>query len=68
MKLQFKHQKFQSDAARAVCEVFTGQPLATHSYMVDPGKGEVELFANGFANNPLVPGLTPEVMLSKRDH
>lgn len=65
MKLQFKHQKFQADAARAVCEVFTGQPLANHSYMVDPGKGEVDLFSNGFGNHPLVPGLTAEVMLSR---
>ena len=38
MKLQFKHQKFQEDAARAVCDVFTGQPLASRSYVVDPGK------------------------------
>ena len=65
MKLQFKHQKFQADAARAVCEVFTGQPLTSHSYMVDPGKGEVELFGNGFGNLPLVPGLTRGVMLSR---
>ena len=54
MKLQFKHQKFQADAARAVCDVFTGQPFATHSYMVDPGKavnGQGELFKeSGFAN------------------
>ena len=26
MKLQFKHQKFQADAAKAVCDVFAGQP------------------------------------------
>lgn len=25
MKLQFKHQKFQADAANAVCDVFAGQ-------------------------------------------
>ena len=25
MKLQFKHQKFQADAAKAVCDVFAGQ-------------------------------------------
>ena len=65
MKLKFKHQKFQEDAARAVCEVFSGQPLASHSYMVDPGKGQGELFGTGFANKPLVPGLTKEVMLSR---
>ena len=65
MKLQFKHQKFQADAARAVCDVFTGQPLANHSYMIDPGKGEVDLLGTGFANKPLVPELTAEVMLSR---
>ena len=26
MKLQFKHQKFQADAAKAVVDVFAGQP------------------------------------------
>ena len=69
MKLQFKHQKFQADAARAVCDVFTGQPFATHSYMVDPGKavnGQGELFKeSGFANELLTGYLTPEVMLSR---
>ena len=29
MKLQFKHQKFQADAAKAVVDVFAGQPHAT---------------------------------------
>ena len=69
MKLQFKHQKFQADAARAVCDVFTGQPFATHSYIVDPGKaanGQAELFReDGFANEKLTNYLTPEVMLSR---
>ncbi len=26
MKLQFKRQKFQADAAKVVCDVFAGQP------------------------------------------
>jgi restriction endonuclease len=26
MKLQFRHRKFQADAAKAVCDVFAGQP------------------------------------------
>ena len=29
MKLQFKHQKFQADAAKAVVDVFAGQPYLT---------------------------------------
>jgi len=37
MKLQFKHQKFQADAAQAVCDVFAGQPFLTSSYMMDRG-------------------------------
>ena len=27
MKLQFRHQQFQSDAAAAICDVFAGQPF-----------------------------------------
>lgn len=37
MKLQFKHQKFQADAAKAVVDVFAGQPYLTPSYMMDRG-------------------------------
>ena len=37
MKLRFKHQKFQADAAKAVVDVFTGQPYLTPSYMMDKG-------------------------------
>lgn len=37
MKLKFKHQKFQADAAKAVCDVFAGQPRLTSSYMIDKG-------------------------------
>ncbi|MBU9712038.1 type III restriction-modification system endonuclease [Evansella tamaricis] len=37
MKLQFKHQKFQADAANAVCSVFAGQPKRTNTYIVDRG-------------------------------
>lgn len=37
MKLQFKHQKFQAEAAKAVVDVFAGQPLLTPTYMIDRG-------------------------------
>ena len=37
MKLRFKHQKFQADAAKAVVDVFSGQPYLTPSYMMDKG-------------------------------
>ena len=31
LKLRFKHQKFQADAAKAVVDVFAGQPYLTTS-------------------------------------
>ena len=38
MKLQFKHQKFQADAAKAVVDVFAGQPASSVSrYLIDRG-------------------------------
>ena len=39
MKLQFRRQKFQADAAKAVVDVFAGQPYLTPSYMMDKGSG-----------------------------
>ncbi|MCM1129794.1 MAG: DEAD/DEAH box helicase family protein [Alistipes senegalensis] len=41
MKLRFKHQKFQADAAQAVVDVFAGQPYRTPSYMIDKGIGKL---------------------------
>lgn len=38
MKLKFKHQKFQADAAVAVCEVFAGQPNISSTYIIDRGQ------------------------------
>ena len=35
MKLQFKHQKFQADAAKAVVDVFAGQPYLCLLYTSD---------------------------------
>ena len=29
MKIQYRHQKFQADAAKAVVDVFAGQPYLT---------------------------------------
>ena len=42
MKIQNKHQKFQADAARAVVDVFAGQPYLTPAYMISVGFGEGE--------------------------
>ena len=65
MKLQFKHQAFQAEAAAAVCDVFIGQPLRTAAYRMDPGtvrEEQINALENrtevGFANHPLVPELT----------
>lgn len=64
MKLQFKHQKFQADAAKAVVDVFAGQPYLTPSYMMDRGTGTFQLGLNededftGWANAKIVPELS----------
>jgi len=58
MKLQFRHQPFQGDAANAVCDVFAGQPFRSPTYMIDPGMGEMSLphihDLTGFGNAPIV--------------
>ena len=67
MKLQFKHQKFQADAAKAVVDVFEGQPKDAASYMIDPGRGGRQLnigedkVSIGWSNNPII--LTKERIL-----
>ena len=43
MKLQFKHQKFQADAAKAVVDVFAGQPYLTPTYLMDRGSDTHQL-------------------------
>lgn len=69
MKLKFKHQKFQADAAKAVTDVFAGQPYETSTYMIDQGRGNQQgsLFEDdftGFKNHRIVPGLTNEKILN----
>lgn len=75
MKLQFKHQKFQADAAKAVVDVFAGQPYLTHSYLVDKGTlkdiqgntGYVEEQIlddfTGWSNQKIVPELNDRLIL-----
>ena len=43
MKLKYKYQKFQADAAKAVVDVFAGQPYLTPSYMMDKGDGTYQI-------------------------
>lgn len=69
MRLQFKHQKFQSDATKAVVDVFAGQPYLTPSYMMDRGSGyyqqrltEEEDFT-GWSNHKIVPELNGNIIL-----
>ena len=69
MKLQFKHQKFQADAAKAVVDVFAGQPYLTPSYMMDRGAGnyqqtitEEEDFT-GWSNQKIVSELNDHIIL-----
>lgn len=53
MKLRFKHQKFQEDAVRATCDVFTGQKNSTHHFLVDQGADDsmlASLTKTGFGN------------------
>lgn len=56
MKLQFKNQKFQSDAAKAVTDSFLGQKnSALHEYTLDMGSdNNATLFEMvGFRNQPI---------------
>ena len=68
MKLQFKHQKFQSDAAKAVVDVFAGQPYLTPTYLMDKGLGQIsveeERDFTGWRNERIIPELTDLVILS----
>ncbi len=73
MKLKYKHQKFQSDCAKAVVDVFAGQPYLTPSYMIDRGDFlEFEQLSltdkedfTGWSNAPVIPQLTDSVILER---
>ncbi|MBR0465409.1 DEAD/DEAH box helicase family protein [Candidatus Saccharibacteria bacterium] len=57
MKLRFKHQKFQEDAVKATCDVFTGQPNIKHQFLTDQGDISNTLLAQteqiGYGNTEL---------------
>ena len=69
MRLQFKHQKFQADAAKAVCDVFAGQPYLTPTHMMDSGFGEWILqdttSFTGFGNARISAGLNDGLILGQ---
>ena len=61
MKLQFKHQPFQAEAAAAAGDVFRGQPLRAQTHRQDPGAaadGPLDGTGAGLCNQPLAPELT----------
>lgn len=68
MKLQFKHQKFQADAAKAVVDVFAGQPYLTPTYMMDRGINYQQSITDdddfiGWRNERIVPELSDQIIL-----
>ena len=69
MRLQYKHQRFQADAAKAVVDVFAGQPYLTPSYMMDRGTGTYQQSLTedtdftGWSNQKIVPELKDEIVL-----
>ena len=59
MKLRYKHQRFQENAARCVVDAFIGQPKSDglSNFMVDPGKGDpdgIKFDMEGFGNQEIV--------------
>lgn len=64
MKIKFKQQKFQADAAKAVCDVFLGQPKgglnALEIYDESSLKGLEDFIV---CNEPIVQALINNVML-----
>lgn len=54
MRLRFKHQKFQEDAVKATCDVFTGQIKSDRRFLMDQGKTDGTIFTHleqtGFGN------------------
>lgn len=69
MKIQYKHQKFQADAAKAVVDVFAGQPYLTPTYMMDKGSGYIQqsltddIDFTGWSNQKIVPELSDQLIL-----
>jgi len=68
MKIQYKQQKFQADAAKAVVDVFAGQPYLTPTYIMDTGlewqAHVVDKSFSGWNNQRIIPQLTDDKILS----
>ena len=71
MKIQYRHQKFQADAAKAVVDVFAGQPYLTPAYRMDRGSGNYQIGINeerdftGFSNQRIVPEFSDRQILEQ---
>ena len=69
MRIRYKHQKFQADAAKAVVDVFAGQPYLTPTYMMDRGSGYIQrsltddVDFTGWSNQKIVPELSDHLIL-----
>lgn len=69
MRIQYRYQKFQAEAAKAVVDVFAGQPYLTPTYRMDRGSGYIQQSLNGdadftgFSNQKIVPELSDQVIL-----
>lgn len=69
MRIQYKHQKFQADAAKAVVDVFAGQPYLKPTYMMDRGTGTYQINFNeeedytGWSNHRIIPELNDQLIL-----
>ncbi len=54
MKLKYKKQQFQQDAAQSVVDIFRGQPYTEgQEYLIDQGRHQGMIEVTGFGNNPL---------------
>ncbi len=71
MRIQYKHQKFQEDAAKAVVDVFAGQPYLTPADRMDKGYGYMQQSLAddadyiGWSNQRIVPELNDQVILEQ---
>ena len=69
MRILYKHQKFQADAAKSVVDVFAGQPYLTPSYMMDRGSGTFQIGMSeeedytGWSNHRIIPELNDQLIL-----
>lgn len=55
MKLKYKHQRFQADAAKSVTDIFTGQQYCDSAdFLIDQGKNKGVFDLTGFGNQKLM--------------